>query len=150
MTIPDGGNKNSMLQHALVLSVREFLVDRNGEDEHGGVRCYAQDPMYTSLDQKLLKEIGVEVLADPRAFLEADETSVVFSFSPDIPVRQIITDIGRPAILVWNFVGEPRVALWLAPPPLPPLACFPPILLTEPPFQSIGKCRKERPLFGRC
>ncbi|OTA93920.1 hypothetical protein M434DRAFT_11149 [Hypoxylon sp. CO27-5] len=58
------------------------------------------DPYYQ--ERKVLETMGVTVLDDPWGFLEADESSIIISIAPDVPVRQIITDISRPAIIIWD------------------------------------------------
>lgn len=68
----------SMAQHALALAVRDFLAngDMTGADGEGagGIKCYAQDPIYTPVDERVLSEAGFTVVDDPRAFLEVDES----------------------------------------------------------------------------
>ena len=96
-------------QHALVLTMLDVLQSRRQRDEghHLEIRCFAQDPCYNDTDEEILGRAGVTVVQDPRGFLEVDDQSVVISFSPDVPVRQIIADITRPAILMWDKVtGE--------------------------------------------
>ncbi|KAK4102442.1 hypothetical protein N658DRAFT_523031 [Parathielavia hyrcaniae] len=105
-------------QHTLILTLRDILSSSsrrcsssssNDQQQKQGqqqpeIKCFAQDPNYTEADQAVLQEAGIAVLGDPRGFLEVDDETVVLSFSPNIPVRQIITDIARPAILLWNHV----------------------------------------------
>jgi hypothetical protein len=96
----------SMAQHTLALTVRDLLASSNAMGLHGegarGIKCYAQDPIYTSVDKQVLDGAGFTVIDDPRAFLEIDKASVVISIAPDIPVRQIVADIARPAIMIWK------------------------------------------------
>lgn len=92
----------SYIQHALLLTLRKWLADREGTED---VVCYAQDPGYRSVDEEVLKEHGVEVIEDPRAWLEIDDESIVFSVSPNVPVKEIVADIARPAIIIWERVG---------------------------------------------
>lgn len=113
-------SENSAEQHALVLGVAELLAERqrrqqqqqqqSGNVDEGNTNdkmvCYAQEPAYHPLDKAVLSAAGVVVLDDPRAFLEVDETSVVVSVAPDIPVREIVADIARPAVLIWDCVTD--------------------------------------------
>ena len=62
------------------------------------------DPIYRIEDKTVLAEAGFTVVDDPRGVLHVDDASVVISVSPDIPVRQIVADIARPAIVIWNRV----------------------------------------------
>lgn len=100
-------NVTSMAQHVLVLMLRDFLATAQHEaSTHGDgaaeIKCYAQDPIYTPADEKVLYEAGITVIDDPRAFLEIDDSSVVISCCPDIPVRQIVADLARPALIIWT------------------------------------------------
>lgn len=97
----------SASQHALVLYMRDFLSGLNQDKAHE-IKCYAQDPIYQDIDKAILKQQGISVLSDPRGFLEVDEMSVVVSVSPNVPVRQIITDLARPAIMIWDRVTKEK------------------------------------------
>ncbi|KAL1842122.1 hypothetical protein VTJ49DRAFT_6001 [Mycothermus thermophilus] len=72
--------------------------------------CIVQDPVYTPVDKQVLAEAGITVVDDPRAFLAVDEASVLVSINPDVPVRQIVADIARPAVMVWNRVYKEEAA----------------------------------------
>ncbi|KAK4151846.1 hypothetical protein C8A00DRAFT_16789, partial [Chaetomidium leptoderma] len=105
----DCDNIRSIAQHTLALAIRDLLVsDHYASGAHGDgtrdIKCYAQDPVYTLVDEQILYEAGFTVVDDPRAFLEVDEASVVIAISPDIPVRQIVADIARPTIMIWDKV----------------------------------------------
>ncbi|KAJ5817588.1 hypothetical protein N7447_007596 [Penicillium robsamsonii] len=89
---------SSALQHALLVTVMEWLKERDHKEK---VLCYSQDPAYTEVDKKILDEEGIEVIDDPRGWLEVDEHSVVLSIAPNVPVKEIITDIARPAVIIW-------------------------------------------------
>lgn len=98
----------SIGQHALTMTVRDILRDKN---KSGEILCYAQDPEYTTADKAVLESNGITVLEDPRAFLDVDESTVVLSFAPNVPVRQIITDIARPAAVIWDRVIDKSAAV---------------------------------------
>ncbi|KAG6366099.1 hypothetical protein INS49_000275 [Diaporthe citri] len=126
MTWAGDGSSRSMAQHALALVIRDFLgsdcalgahSDGDGDgDGDGGIQCYAQDPIYTPVDEQVLCEAGFTVVHDPGAFLEVDEASVVMAISADIPIRQIIADIARPAIMILDkVVPSNRNTVWADP-----------------------------------
>jgi hypothetical protein len=104
-------------EHAIVLSIRDFFTQRLNAAVTAtatAVPCYSQDPVYEDVDREVLAELGVTVLEHPRAFLEVDESSVVFAQAPDIAVRQVVADLARPAVMVWDKVREiPRVGDWV-------------------------------------
>jgi hypothetical protein len=83
--------------------VRKWLKE---EDQNGDISCYMQDPMNTSVDREVLADIGFEMIDDPRGWLEIDERSVVLSVAPNVPVKEIVADIARPAAVIWNRVNN--------------------------------------------
>ena len=93
--------RRSATQHSLVLTLRDILEKRQGAD---GIHidCYAQDPVYSTADKQVLGEVGITVLNDPGGFLEVDETAIVIAIAPDIPVRQVVADLARPAMMIWD------------------------------------------------
>lgn len=90
----------STFQHALVLTMRDILAQKDGNPKD--IACYAQDPAYTDMDKSILADAGITVIDDPEGFLVADESTVVISCSPNVPVKQIISDITQPAIMIWD------------------------------------------------
>ncbi len=96
--------KASMAQHILALAIRDLLAARYGKAA-SEITCYAQDPIYTRIDEQVLvDDEGVVVLDDPAGFLQVDENCVFLAIASHIPVRQIVADIARPAILLWDKV----------------------------------------------
>ncbi|KAK2748719.1 hypothetical protein FQN57_000300 [Myotisia sp. PD_48] len=102
----------SFYQHALVLTVRDALLQKaqmgkpTNDNKHFDIECYAQDPVYCEHDKTVLAEAGIKVIPDPEGFLEADESSVVISISPNVPVKQIIADLVKPAVIIWEQVDR--------------------------------------------
>ncbi|RMJ27170.1 hypothetical protein PHISP_01939 [Aspergillus sp. HF37] len=93
----------SAFQHALLLTLRNWLSGRErGED----IACFAQEPTYTSVDKSVLEESGIQVVDDPRALLELDDSSIVFACAADLPLKEIVADLARPAVLIWNRENE--------------------------------------------
>lgn len=90
--------RRSASQHGLLLTLKEWLQERDGIEE---VPCCAQDPCYNSMDKQILGEAGIELIDDPRAWLEVDEQSMMISVAPNVPVKEIIADIARPAVIIW-------------------------------------------------
>ena len=91
----------SILQHVLLSQLQDIFSAANPIGSPP-VRCYAQDPDYTSQDEKVLNKTSIEILDDPRGFLEVGESSVVVGISVNIPLRDIIKDIARPAVIIWD------------------------------------------------
>lgn len=83
--------------HALLLALREMCKVKEG-------KVYVQDPVYAEQDKKLLKDECVTVLDDPRALAKVSDESLVFAVSPNIPVRELVTELARPKVLLWNCV----------------------------------------------
>jgi hypothetical protein len=93
--------KHSHLQHALIVTLRQWLGKR---DPGAHVTVLCQDPVYCDLDKELIKNLNMSVMSDPTAFLKIDEESLVYTVSPNICVRQITADMRRPAAMIWNTV----------------------------------------------
>lgn len=100
--------RSSIAQHAAIITLRDVLRTRN---PGAHVQCFAQDPAYSDDDKTVLQRAGITVLEDPRAFCEVDDSSIVLSAYPNIPVRQVVMDIARPAIMIWNKVTSEQETL---------------------------------------
>ncbi|KAL4866926.1 hypothetical protein BDV12DRAFT_198653 [Aspergillus spectabilis] len=100
-------SRRSTIQNGFLVLLKKTL-----EESHLGtdnVPCFAQDPAYSLNDREILSRSGLDVVDDPDGFLHTDDTSLVFSCAPNICVKEVITDISRPLILIWCEVGdEPR------------------------------------------
>jgi hypothetical protein len=94
--------RRSAFQHRLLLTVRNTLRDTTWCPDE--VRCYAQDPAYTDVDKSVITKAGIAILENPEAFLELDDSTVVVSCSPDVPVRQLVSELARPVIMIWGRV----------------------------------------------
>ncbi len=116
-----------MVQHALVLALRDLVVElrRGGGGGGGGasaetattattatarprprpppaeIPCYFREPSYSADDAEVLRGAGAVVLDNQKAFLEVDDTALVVAIAPSIPVKQVIADIARPAAMLW-------------------------------------------------
>ncbi|EHA26047.1 hypothetical protein ASPNIDRAFT_36526 [Aspergillus niger ATCC 1015] len=91
----------SAFQHALLLTLRDIYCNMQNIAQQS-IPCFAQDPMCNIVDITAAEEAGIKILEDPDGFLEIDDSTVVFSCAPDIPVRQIVLDLARPAVLIWD------------------------------------------------
>jgi len=91
-------------QHALILTLQDELGKKQSNSHH--IRCFAQDPAYTPIDKLVLESHNITVLNDPKGFLEVDDSTVVISCAADVPVKEIISDLARPAIMIWNRISE--------------------------------------------
>jgi hypothetical protein len=68
-----------------------------------------QDPEYTDVDRRILHGAGFQVVDDPHGFLKVNEQSIVLSIAASMPVKHIIADIARPAIVIWLTVNNARL-----------------------------------------
>ncbi|KAL4945592.1 hypothetical protein BDV06DRAFT_209333 [Aspergillus oleicola] len=83
------------------------------ESDFTEIKCYAQDPAYTEADTVLLRSLGISTLDDPKGLLEIDDETLVFSVSPNVPVKQIVADVAWPGVMIWNTVAlEEKEAQW--------------------------------------
>lgn len=98
--------KRSATQYAAALTMEEVLFKRAEIGQR--LSCYTQDPVHTGVEKQLLTSLGFTVLADPKGFLEVDSNILVFSVTPNVPVRQILVDVQWPAAMVWDTVDPNR------------------------------------------
>ena len=94
------GTARSLTQHAVCKTMAEELSRLRSSS----ISCYAQDPAYTDIDRQVLRSIGIIPINDPKGFLRVDRNTLVFSVSPDVPVRQIVADSQWPQAMLWNTV----------------------------------------------
>lgn len=87
-----------MVQHSIALTLAEFYRN-NGLGE---VRLLAQDPDYTEKTEEMLRDSGFSIVGRFGAggFAEIDDDTVVFSAFVEAPLKQIIADIARPALII--------------------------------------------------
>ncbi|KAL4887622.1 hypothetical protein BJY04DRAFT_212651 [Aspergillus karnatakaensis] len=112
-----GGSSRSAVQNAFLVTLKKLLQDSHLGTGH--VDCYAQDPAYSQRDQTILAESDIQVVEDPDGFLHVDDTSLVFSCAPNICVKEVITDIARPTILIWCAVSDEPPTLSITDPDSP-------------------------------
>ena len=103
----------SCYQHGLIKTLREILIQARHDDvnltkeqREEQIQCFIQDPAYTDIDRKVLQnDYGIAtILENPEGFLEVDDSTLVLSFSPNVPVRQVVVDIAKPAVMIWDRV----------------------------------------------
>ena len=97
-------HRSPAFQHALLLTLRDILSLYNPEQNE--VVSYTQDPAYSEVDKLLLKSYGVTVVDDPEGFLQVDDSSAVISCGPNAPIRQIVSDLAQPTLMIWDKVCE--------------------------------------------
>ncbi|KAI0883909.1 uncharacterized protein GGS22DRAFT_166374 [Annulohypoxylon maeteangense] len=102
-------SKRRVLHHSLVSDLRLTLVRRGFLlDAASPTQPYVQDPAYTQRDTDILRSAGFTVLNDPQAWLELDESSVLVCINTDLPVADIVADICRPALIIWDKKRGPH------------------------------------------
>ncbi|KAJ8129739.1 hypothetical protein O1611_g3893 [Lasiodiplodia mahajangana] len=93
-----------VFQHALVSVLRQKLSI--------SLSPLVQDPAYNQRARDILYSAGLTVLEDPQALLELDESSILLTISPGLPVKDIVADTCRPGVIIWNdeapHIQEPR------------------------------------------
>lgn len=100
LTDQESWSIRSTYQHALITTFRDDLSELQ-QTQHP-IQCYAQDPGYTDIDRDILQNSCVTILDNPQGVLEVTDSTAVLSFGAEVPVRQIIADIARPTMLIWD------------------------------------------------
>jgi hypothetical protein len=86
---------------------------RKTQEGMHSIICYAQDPAYTTNDKVILGELGITVLDDPGAFLKVDNSTIVISCAPEVPIKQIISELAHPVAILCDRVREQdRPGMW--------------------------------------
>lgn len=75
------------------------LVDE-GRTTKDCVRCFSQEPEYTSLDKEFLRSIGVEPVDDPDGFFTIGSNSVVCEWATYDCIIRKISERPWPAVLI--------------------------------------------------
>ncbi|KAK7415735.1 hypothetical protein QQX98_005648 [Neonectria punicea] len=104
--------RSAITQHLAAITMATLLGQQRGIDR---VPILVQDPAYTTLGQQFLAAQDIEVIGGNGAlgFTYVDEDTLVVSCHPNVPVKQIVADIARPAAMLWNEVRlEETVAEW--------------------------------------
>ncbi|KAL2128740.1 hypothetical protein VTI74DRAFT_8697 [Chaetomium olivicolor] len=91
---------------ALVLLLQQYLCKLQGMPELKYLEAYKQDPKYTTQDKKVLRQVNLRPAQDLVGFLLIDERTLVIAISPTKPVRQVVADIAKPAVMLWTKVPE--------------------------------------------
>lgn len=96
--------EGALMHHAIALTIAD-VVRSSAKTEDLRARLLTQDPHYSNETKHMLRETGFEVIGDYGAggFAELDDMSIVFSPFTKAPVKQIIADIARPAVIVSNM-----------------------------------------------
>jgi hypothetical protein len=94
-----------MMQHVVAVWIADTLTELYadaGDPVVEPIAIIAQDPAYTNQDIVLLAS-RFHMFPDPEAFLAIDNSSLVMSAWPSIPVKAIVADLGvSPAALFWS------------------------------------------------
>ncbi|CZT51320.1 uncharacterized protein RSE6_12448 [Rhynchosporium secalis] len=92
-----------IVQHSIAMT----SADVCRKSAKNRIRLLAQDPDYTMQSQKILEEYGFEIVGKFGAggFSEINEESIVFSPFVSAPVKQILADIARPALVISDGFG---------------------------------------------
>ena len=96
--------QRSAFQHALLLSLRHAL--RPCQPDEDMVECLAQDPAYTEVDKSLLSRFDITTVDDPEGFLQLDDSSAVICCSPDVPIKEMVSELAFPALIIWDTVKD--------------------------------------------
>lgn len=102
----------AMLQHAMIYKIAEIIKDAI-KPPHGTPKVYIQDPLYTSSDKIALTEECRMTVVDgfgAKAFLMVDENTMVVSQYPAFPMREVVLDLARPAIMWAQGVNRSSMA----------------------------------------
>ncbi|KAF1831117.1 hypothetical protein BDW02DRAFT_70086 [Decorospora gaudefroyi] len=91
-------NSKSMVQHLVLCTIAQELTElyeQDGRALRDPIEIVAQDPGYTAVPREFFLQLPVpiRITNNPEAFACINDSSLVMSFNPFIPLRQIIADL---------------------------------------------------------
>ncbi|CAJ2511014.1 Uu.00g066390.m01.CDS01 [Anthostomella pinea] len=91
---------SSREQHAAALTIAGVLKRKLGAP----IEIIVQDPVYSTVGKAVLTDHGMKPVdgVGGKAFLDIDSRTFVFTVFPEIPIRQIVADLARPAGMFWH------------------------------------------------
>ncbi|RAL13433.1 uncharacterized protein BO97DRAFT_413415 [Aspergillus homomorphus CBS 101889] len=93
------------IQHAMLLLIMNLFGVGGGDGLcEELLACSVQDPNYKEWDKETLMALDMKVVDDPQGFLDVEDESIVFTCASDVPVKEIVLEIARPAIIIWEDI----------------------------------------------
>ncbi|KAF2741162.1 hypothetical protein EJ04DRAFT_507574 [Polyplosphaeria fusca] len=97
-------------QHLIACDIRDLVDELTGASVDTGPELFVQDPAYCDGCVEILSRLNIKVVNNPNGFLLVDKNTFVLSFNPDVPVRQIVTDLtfadDGPAAMLCNTIKD--------------------------------------------
>ncbi len=93
---------SASIQHFMLREICKYIETITG----GPVPCFTQELDFQPIDWELLAEHGTTPVGDPFGSLKLDDHSAVLSIAPAFPIKQIISDIAKPALVIWNRIQD--------------------------------------------
>ncbi|OWY45010.1 hypothetical protein AALT_g3875 [Alternaria alternata] len=102
LQMSDPRRANLTMQHIVASSIAqdlERIYEAEGTPVDTPITIIAQDPAYDELDRRALLDLPVpiKIVSDPQGFLAINESSLVFSSYPAVPVKQLVADLSSEA-----------------------------------------------------
>ncbi|KAI0192224.1 hypothetical protein EV127DRAFT_426363 [Xylaria flabelliformis] len=99
------GPPKTFYEHAAALVVRRAVQDVSSAPK---VSLLIQDPLYTNVCKKVLQEHDFDVIEGfgAKGFALVDDDTVVLAHHPAFPLRELIADIARPALISMMMVED--------------------------------------------
>ncbi|KAG6989095.1 hypothetical protein FocnCong_v021217 [Fusarium oxysporum f. sp. conglutinans] len=93
----------NMVQHLIAVTMAEVCRNHTGSR----VQLLAQDPDYAPEAEEILRQNGFSIVGRYGAagFAEIDDATIVYSVFVEAPLKQIIADIARPAMIISTGFG---------------------------------------------
>jgi hypothetical protein len=91
---PDGPHcRQAYEQHLLTCDIRNLVRSLNSTNPNVSVPTFVQDPAYCGRCAEIIRSLDLTIVEDPDGFLKVTKNTLVVTFSPNVPVRQIVTDL---------------------------------------------------------
>ncbi|KAF6803134.1 hypothetical protein CSOJ01_11105 [Colletotrichum sojae] len=101
-----GDRRSSDKSGPLDLNGIKAKFEENEEKWLASSECRSLEDTFSKMP--IPEKVTKIILDGVRGFIEVDSTSLVFTASPNCPVKQVITDLASPAVIVYGRFDNPE------------------------------------------
>ena len=100
-------NTHIRMQYNMLLEIQSYLSKFLKKE----IEIAAFDPLYTPLDEEILANVGIRTSTHPvKGFLEVDDSTAFISLAPSVAMKQVVTDVAKPAMIIWGEHPVPEMS----------------------------------------
>ncbi|KAI0004714.1 hypothetical protein F4779DRAFT_599555 [Xylariaceae sp. FL0662B] len=102
---PEADAARARVQHAAALTIRRVLREKTGNNK---IQLKTQDPGYSRASKMVLEKFEFQIVPGRggHGFTEVDENTVVFTIDAEVPVKELVAEKKKPAMMIWRSVTQ--------------------------------------------